>query len=181
MNWTNSTPSEVSGTLTVGSSTIGVTFSGAYYFAQTSDGINYWNPPAPYISQIVDNAPPTSDIIGLGSGGYETIKFSEVIQDPIIALVSWNSNTVDFGVPIEILSYGAGYWGNGVPILNSSGTGFYGNGEVHGIIRLPGAYSSITFTHTSEYWHGLTVGVLGVAPFFGDSLKTLPSCRVPDD
>lgn len=174
-NWTSNTSSEVSGTLTVGSSIIDVTFSGAYGFSQTSGGTNYWNPPTPYISPLVDNAPPSSDIIGLGSGGSATIKFSEVIQDPILALVSWNGNIVDFGVPIEILSYGAGYWGDGIPILNSSGTGFYGNGEVHGVIRLPGSYSSITFTHTSEYWHGLTVGVLDVAPFFGGSLKTLPS------
>jgi hypothetical protein len=95
----------------------------------------------------------------LGTGGSKTITFSQVIQDPILALVSWNGNTVDFGVPIEILSYGTGYWGSGTPILNASGTGFYGSGEVHGVIRLPGNYSSIAFTDTSEYWHGFTVGV----------------------
>ena len=57
--------------------------------------------------------------------------------------------------------YRRGYWGDGTPILNSSGTGFYAEKfeEVHGVIRLRGAYSSITFTDTSEYWHGFTVGV----------------------
>jgi len=40
---------------------------------------------------------------------------------------------------------------------------FFGNGEVHGVIRLPGVYTSISFTDTSEYWHGLTVGVVGLA------------------
>jgi len=110
----------------------------------------------------VSNAPPASDIIGLATGGTATITFSGTVIDPLIALVSWNGNTVNFGVPIEILSYGAGYWGNGTPVLNAAGTGFFGSGEVHGVIRLPGAYTSITFTHTSEGWHGLTVGVVGV-------------------
>lgn len=38
-----------------------------------------------------------------------------------------------------------------------------GSGEVHGVIRLPGTYTSISFTHTSENWHGFTVGVAGLA------------------
>ncbi len=154
----------VMGTLNIDSSTVSVSFSGPYYSAQTSGGTNYWNPPGPYISSAVDNAPPASDIIALGAGGTATITFSESVKDPLLALVSWNGNTVDFGVPIEILSYGAGYWGNGTPILNAAGTGFYGSGEVHGVIRLPGSFASISFTHTPEYWHGFTVGVLGLAP-----------------
>ena len=158
-DWTATAPSKVFGTLNVNGTSVDITFSGPYYFAQTNGGTNYWNPSAPYVSSAVDNAPPASDIIALSAGGSKTISFSQVVQDPVIALVSWNGNTVDFGVPIEILSYGHGYWGNGTPILNASGTGFYGSGEVHGVIRLPGAYSSITFTDTSEYWHGFTVGV----------------------
>ena len=163
-DWTSAGSSGVNGDLTISSNTIGVTFSGSYSFAQTSGGINYWNPSAPYLSAVVSNAPPASDIIALNAGGTANITFSEAIKDPLIALVSWNGNTVDFGVPIEILSYGHGYWGNGTPILNGDGDGFYGNGEVHGVIRLPGTYTSISFTHTSENWHGLTVGVIDLAP-----------------
>lgn len=162
-DWTSTAPASVSGSLTVGVNTVTVTYSGAYSFAQTGGGINYWNPSAPYISGQVDNAPPAADIIALDAGGTKTITFSQAVQDPLIALVSWNGNTVDFGVPIEILSYGAGYWGNGTPVLNQGGTGFFGNGEVHGVIRLPGSYSSISFTDTSEGWHGFTVGVVGLA------------------
>lgn len=153
----------VAGSLAVGADTVGVTFTGAYNFAQTSGGTNYWNPSAPYMSAVVDNAPPAADIIALSSGGTATISFSQAVTDPLIALVSWNSNTVDFNTPIEILSYGAGYWGGGTPVLNADGDGFFGSGEVHGVIRLPGTFTSISFTHTSETWHGLTVGVLGVA------------------
>lgn len=162
-DWTNTAPSSVSGSLTVGANTVTVTYSGAYSFAQTSGGTNYWNPSAPYISAQVDNAPPAADIIALNAGGTKTITFSQAVQDPLIALVSWNGNTVDFGVPIEILSFGAGFWGNGTPLLNPGGTGFFGSGEVHGVIRLPGSYSSISFTDTSENWHGFTVGVVGLA------------------
>ncbi len=160
-DWTSSADSTVSGSMIVEGSPVDVTFNGPYLVAQTSGGTNFWNPSAPYISTDVDNAPPASDIIELGTGGSKTITFSQVIQDPILALVSWNGNTVDFGVPIEILSFGAGFWGNGTPILNAGGTGFFGSGEVHGVIQLPGAHSSITFTDTSESWHGLTVGVAG--------------------
>jgi hypothetical protein len=61
------------------------------------------------------------------------------------------------------VSFGAGFWGNGTPILNAEGDGFFGQGEVNGVIRVPGEFSSITFTHTSENWHGLTFGVLGLS------------------
>jgi hypothetical protein len=165
-DWTSSTttPPAVLGTLDVGGTAVDVTFSGAYSFAQTVGGTNYWSPAAPYIGAAVDNAPPAADIIALNSAGTATITFSQAVVNPLIALVSWNGNTVDFGVPINVLSYGAGYWGNGTPVLNATGTGFFGSGEVHGVIELPGTYTSISFTHTSENWHGLTVGVLGVAP-----------------
>lgn len=164
-DWTSTTAgaSQVIGTLQVGATSVGVTYTGAYSFAQTSGGTNYWNPDTPYLSALVDNAPPASDIIALNAGGQKTIQFSQAVLDPLIALVSWNGNTVDFGVPIQVLSSGQGYWGNGTPVLNQTETGFYGNGEVHGVIRLPGAHYSITFTDTSENWHGFTVGVVGLA------------------
>ena len=117
---------------------------------------------APYTGAVVDNGPPDADIVALNAGGSKTITFSQPVVDPLIALVSWNGNIVDFGTSIEILTFGPGHWGNGTPVLNADGTGFTGSGEVHGVIRLPGTHSSITFTDTSENWHGFTLGVLGV-------------------
>jgi hypothetical protein len=149
---------------------VGVTFSGAYSFAQVSGGTNYWAPDTPYLSSTVSNAPPAADIIALNTGGTATVTFSQAVTNPLIALVSWNGNTVDFGVPITFLSYGAGYWGNGTPVMNAAGTGFFGNGEVHGVVELPGTYTSISFTHTSENWHGFTVGVTGL----GDGTPPIP-------
>jgi hypothetical protein len=168
VSWTDwtSQPSAttVDGNLLVGATNVAVTYSGSINFVQIVGGTNFWNPSAPYISALVSNAPPAADIISLNAGGTKTITFSQAVQDPLIALVSWNGNTVDFGVPIEIVSFGAGFFGNGTPILNGGGTGFFGSGEVHGVIRLPGAHTSITFRDTSEFWHGFTVGVVGLPP-----------------
>jgi hypothetical protein len=177
-DWTteNAAASTVSGNLTVGSDTVNVTFSGAYSFAQTNgtQGSNYWIPNAPYLSSVVSNAPgdtnpPGTDIIALNLGGTVTVTFSQAIHDPLIGLVSWNNNTVDFNTPIEVLSFGAGFWGNGTPIVNADDDGFFGSGEVHGVIRLPGDFTSISFSHTSENWHGFTIGVVGLATDDGSS------------
>lgn len=154
----------VIGTINSGGSSIGVNFSGAYAFAQTSGGINYWASGNPYVSSAVDNAPATSDIIALSQGGVATITFSQAVTDPLIAFMSWNGNTLDFNTPIQVLSYGLGYWGNGTPVVNLEGDGFYGAGEVHGVLRLVGTFNSISFSHTSENWHGFTVGLSEQAP-----------------
>ncbi|MGZ5866825.1 MAG: hypothetical protein ACXWKC_15720, partial [Xanthobacteraceae bacterium] len=46
---------------------------------------------------------------------------------------------------------------------NGTNTGFFGNGEVHGVLQFLGTFNSISFTDTSENWHGFTVGVDSVA------------------
>jgi len=106
-DWTSTTAGapQVLGTLNVSGTPVGVTFTGAYSFAQTSGGTNYWLPSGPYVSPTVDNPPPDSDIVALNTGGTATIAFSAPVSNPLIGLVSWNGNTVDFGVPIEILSF----------------------------------------------------------------------------
>lgn len=152
----------VSGSLNISGSTVEVNYFGSYRFAQVN-GIGYYHyyPTSTFTSSGVENTPPDSGMIALEYGGTKIITFSQTVRDPVLALVSWNSNTVDFGVPIEILSYGPGpYPGMGIPVLNSSGTGLNGVlGEVNGVIRLPGEFTSITFTDTSEGWHGFTAGV----------------------
>jgi hypothetical protein len=153
-----------SGNLLVGSTSVNVGYSGtgAHSFVQTGTGTNYWTGPA-YTQGTIDNAPPSSELVALNQGGTVTINFSQTVQDPLIGLVSWNNNTVEFGAPIQFDSFGPGFWGNGTPILNPAETGFFGSGELHGVLRVPGSYDSITFTHSGEFWHGFTVGVSGLA------------------
>ena len=162
-DWTARDGNHVDGSVTVGSATVQVDFDGAVGFAQTDGGTNYWIEPdassRPYTGGTIENAPPASDIIGLIGAGSKTITFSQSVTNPLIALVSWNGNVADFGTPIEIVSQGRGFWGTGTLDLNDAGDGFTGVGEAHGIIRLLGTFSSITFTDAvTENWHGITVG-----------------------
>jgi len=163
-DWTGSAANQVTGALSVGATSVGVTFSGAYSFALTAGGTNYWAPDTPYLSATVSNAPTGTDIIALDAGGLKTITFYTAIHNPLIALVSWNGNTVDFaaGSDLQYLSSGCGYWGCG-SFADASATHFVGSGELHGVVELLGDFTSISFTDTSENWHGLTVGVVGLA------------------
>ena len=171
-NWTSSGTQVVNGNAVAGSSTVGITFSGNYSFAQLNNtGFNYWQSPAtPYLSGAVSNAPANSDIIGLSDAGTFTITFSAPVVNPLIGLVSWNGANVTFGggtdtqtYDIQYLSSDCGYWGCG-SYGSPTATSFTGVGELHGVIELLGTYSSITFTDsTSEYWHGLTVGFESLA------------------
>src|SRR5687768_10229966 len=83
VDWTSASieAGTAAGTITLpDTSTVDVGFAvtqasgapGTYAFAQTSVGINYWNPSAPYISSQVDNAPDSSDIIALTGGSSTT-------------------------------------------------------------------------------------------------------------
>ncbi|MEM9542419.1 MAG: hypothetical protein AAGA60_23365 [Cyanobacteria bacterium P01_E01_bin.42] len=138
-------------------------------FVQTDGGTDYWKPADPYLSAEVKNAPSTPDIVTLNTGGVVTIAFSEPVRDPLIALVSWNSGSVKFSAPIEVLSDGKkGYWGTGTAVLNSDKNGFSLQGDLHGVIRLPGVYESFSFTHPSENWHGFTIGISGIAEVYND-------------
>lgn len=161
-DWTGVTAAApgVVGTLYNGTATVNVTYTGAYSFAQTSGGTNYWTFPGPASPYGAYNGPPDSDIIGLNIHSTKTITFSQAVQNPLFAFTSWNGNSAEFGVPISILSYAQGYWGTGTPVLNANGTSFNAVGEETGVIELPGTFTSITFADgIDEYWHGFTIGV----------------------
>ena len=171
-NWTSAGTQTVSGNAIDGSSTVGITFSGDYSFAQLNNtGFNYWQSPAtPYVSATVSNAPANSDMIGLSNAGTFTITFSAPVVNPLIGLVSWNGANVTFGggadtqtYDLQYLSSGCGYWGCG-SYGSPTASSFTGVGELHGVVELLGTYSSITFTDTTpENWHGLTVGFERIA------------------
>jgi hypothetical protein len=156
------------GTVDVYGQNVGVTLNSTSVLGsttQTNGGTNFWTHPSTYTSSTVDNAPGSTDIIALNLGGTITISFSQSVHNPILALDSWNGNHVVFGdgTLIDILSWGTGYHGTG-SFTNVTDTSFDGSGELHGAIQLIGDYTSITFTHTTENWHGFTLGVLGLTP-----------------
>jgi hypothetical protein len=171
-DWQTGTAAVATGQLTVGLDVIDVTATSTsnYNLVQTGTGTNYLtghisNPSgSAYTNGEVDNIPTPSELIQLNVGGTVTLTFSQAVENIFIAIVSANGNTMDFGTAITIDSNGRGFWGIGTPIVNGTGTGFTGSGEVHGVIKAAGSFTSLSFTHTTENWHRFTLGVAGLAP-----------------
>jgi hypothetical protein len=171
VDWTSTSTTEVFGTLTVDGAVIDVTYTGERSFAQTSGGTNYWNPSSPYISATVDNAPPASDIIALRLATAKTLAFSEPVTNPLFAVVSLNGNGYRFDRDFQILSFGAGYWGNGTLTktitTHPDGSVTYdliGSGEPHGVIQFLGTFSTVNWTSLSnENWNGFSIAVENLA------------------
>ncbi len=155
-DWTAYANGSAAGVINAPGGPVNVVYAGGYSFVQTGCGTAYWAP-GNYNGAL--NQPDACDIVALNAGGTKTITFDHAVTDPYLALQSWNGNTVTFSAPFTVESNGSGYWGSGVPVLNGDSTGFYGQGEVHAIIRFQGTFTSISFTDTSENWHGFTVGI----------------------
>lgn len=155
-DWTSTGANTVFGSFVLGATTVTVTYSGSYSFAQTGCGTDYWTPNV-YTGPGVPNAPPACDIVALDAGGQKTITFSQAVVDPLFSLVSWNGQgPIGFNGPLQVVSSGCGFWGCGT--VGASGNTLLTSGEAHGTIRLLGTYTQITFTDGSENWHGFTVG-----------------------
>lgn len=171
VDWTSGTSGDsgsASGVLDFGSTTVNVSYSGEVAFIQTNGGTNYWNPSDPYTSPTVDNAPDTTDIIGLSKATTKTLTFSQPVDNLFFAVVSLNGNGYQFDSDFEIVSTGCGYWGcGGLTKVALPGGGYQLNAtgrEPHGVIRFTSAISSITWSSlTNEYWNGFTVGTYGLA------------------
>ncbi|MBL8587244.1 MAG: PEP-CTERM sorting domain-containing protein [Methylobacteriaceae bacterium] len=129
-------------------------------FAITGGGTDYWVDNG-YTQGLV-NRPTGTDIIALDQGGTRTILFSQAVNDVYLAFTSWNGNTAVFSQPFSVVAQGCGYWGCGSFAVNGSSDGFFGLGEVHGVLKFAGPVTSLSFGDSSENWHGLTVGI-GVA------------------
>ena len=165
----------VSGTINLGSSHVGVTYSGEYQFVQTSGGTDYYNlqngtvPASTYTSAAVANGPNgSSDIIGLDFATQtRTLTFTEPVENLFFALVSLNGNGYVLDQDFQIASYGEGYWGNGTLTRHDNGNGTYtvvGSGEPHGVLSINGSVQTLTWTSSAnENWNGFTVGTYGKA------------------
>ena len=171
--WTSatisSTEGEAAGTLTLpDGSTVDVTYTGDVTFANINgEGPNYWIPEDPYISDDIPTSPASlMDLIAQSEGTSvtNTVTFSRPIEDALFAVVSLNNADHAFSLPIEVVSFGCGFWGCGElfvqdeMVLGSSGEG-------HGVVRIPGVVTSFSFQHTvPEFWTGFTIGIAGLAP-----------------
>jgi hypothetical protein len=181
VDWTSSDTDHVYGIITVGTATVGVTYTGERGFIQTTCGANYWVQAAatnPYTSSVVDNPPDgTSDVtkrcdlIALRYATSKTLEFSEPVTNPLFAVVSLNGNGYRFDRDFTILSFAQGYWGNGTlsktVTTHPDGSVTYdliGTGEPHGVLQFIGTFSTVTWTSlTNEYWNGFTIAVEDLA------------------
>ena len=161
VNWANWTVASA-GTVLGAVGTVGVSYTGGYTFAQTNGGTDFWTDGG-YTQGLV-NRPTGTDIIALDQGGRKVITFSQAVVDPFMAFTSWQGNTATFSAPFTVISQGCGFWGCGTCNTFGGNTGFTGGGEVHGVLQFKGTFTSLSFTDTSENWHGFTVGVGGVVP-----------------
>lgn len=160
VTWANLTTSSA-GVVGGSAGGVGVTFTGAYSFAQLNGaGTNYWQPDN--YSQGVVTPVPNADVIALSDGGLKTITFSHPVSNVFLAFNSWNGNHVTFDHAFSIVSQGGSYWGSGTFLPFGGNTGFDGNGEVVGVLEFSGPISSLSFVDTSENWHGIQIGVGGV-------------------
>jgi len=183
VDWTSADPAggTASGTITLPSGhTVGAELrvlnpdgtNGFFWSALTNGGTNYWaaNSYAPYKSDYVLNAPPSSDIIRLtgGTNSSYIITFTEAVQDPAMAIHSLGGGSTwakyDFDRPFQIVSQGAGHHGGDATRLKiEPGEQLHGR-EGNGTIRFIGSFSTFSWTAGwYEFWHGFTLAIRGVA------------------
>ena len=154
-----------SGTLTFGSQTVNVGFSGPA--AGLNQSYNFFSSyPATYNTAV--NAPSLPDLIQFNYGGSYTITFSQAVLNPVIALVSVGQSGLPveyrFNAPFTILSQGNNQWGGDSTSFTTSGNTLIGR-EGNGVIQFQGTYTSLSWTTPQqEYWHGITVGAVAAVP-----------------
>jgi hypothetical protein len=152
IDWSSAT----TGTMNIGSSTVGVTLSGNpqgfvdgdYYYNNASTG------GTSATGTYAGMAP--SDFIQVAAAGSYTLTFDQVVDDLYMSLISVGQPsygvTYDFNNAFSVHSFGSNYWGYGG--YSVSGDNFTGN-EFNGILHFAGSFTSLTFTvNPYEYWHG---------------------------
>ncbi len=167
--WTSWNSADVAGVYGLIGST-SISYIGSYnsYENSTAGGTNYWLPSGAY-SQSGLTAPTNRGLIRFVGAAGGTINFGSAVVNPFIAFNSVGQTrigvTYDFmGAPFTVLSNnnaGGAFWGAGS--YTSTGTALTGN-EFSGVVQFAGTYSSLSFTTTAENWHGITVGINGLAP-----------------
>lgn len=169
---TTGAPGTATGTISIGSTLVGVTYSGQVTGGQTSGsgGTNYFTPAATFSSSTT-SGPNNPGIVQLTGGAMtpagapltNTLSFSTPISNLFFAVVSLGAgqNTVhyNFSSPFTILSQGTDMWGGCATCLQHLPSNVLGGTEGSGTLQFSGPISSLSWTVTgTEYWHGFTVG-----------------------
>lgn len=179
-DWTSATTGSLgtaSGTIAYNGGSVDVTYTGELYFAQLNSSTvvgpgtttNYWTQgtPAPYTGNaVISNAPTANELLALNSFSVvNTLTFSSPVLNPVFAVLSMGQVnqpvSYAFTPSYVVLSSGQGYWNiqtdNPSTYYDIAGTILIGS-EFHGALQFMGSVSSISWTSSSENWHGFTVG-----------------------
>lgn len=157
-DWTSATATTASGV--AGNVTVNFSSTSGLWGWQTDGGTNFYSPWPDGAEQ-----PDNTDILMFGADGTRTITFSQAVSHVTLALVSWNvGGTVSFDQAFSSAAIGCGYWGCGAILGVNNNTGFNASGEVHGTLTFSGPITSLTITDSTEYWHGVTVGIGAPVP-----------------
>lgn len=163
-DWTTAGTGTVSGSLSIYSQSIGVTYTGTYLDALTS-GTDPWSWDLPAFEfDGVDSNPPGYEKIRLDDAATHTITFSTPVVDPYLAIMSQGRGglpvTYAFSDAFTVLSAGPAYWGY-TGYTTPDATTLVGR-EYSGVIQFSGTFESLTWRASpDEFWHGVTVGAAG--------------------
>jgi hypothetical protein len=167
-DWTARTignPGAASGSM----GSITVNYSGEVISTTVINGATtIWNPSSTFTGGAVDASPDSvGDVIGLnGSTTVDTLTFSSPVTNPVIAIWSLGraslpaTFTFDATPTLQVGGPNSIYGGSSIVVNGNTVSGNEGNG----VVLFNGAYSSISWTSTNEYWYGFTVGTVQNIP-----------------
>ncbi len=125
-----------------------------------------WAPDASFIGGTSSASPATvGDILTLSvSPNTSTISFSTAITNPVLAIWSLGAPgtsatfTFDQTPTFEAGGPNVSYGGSAIQVSGNTVSGNEGNG----VVQFTGTFDSLSFTSTSEFYYGITVGQNGV-------------------
>jgi hypothetical protein len=173
INWTTWTSqpnsTTATGTMTIGGSTVNVTYTGEIGFTQLNhSGTNYYSPASTFSNgTTVPNGPSTPDMIAIsGTATTHTLTFSTPVNNLFMAIVSMGQpavgTTYTFDQPFTIFTQGpSSVYGGCTTCLSQTGNTLTGH-EGDGVIGFTGPITTLSWTGSNpEFWNGFTVGAAG--------------------
>ena len=154
------------GTLTIGSTVVGVSMTGSSPLSLDNGTYFYDNASTGGVAPAgTYGGYQPSDMLQVANPSFFTLTFSQAVVNPYIALVSvgqWGVPvTYSFDSTVSVLSSGGNYWGyTGYSVAGNQFTG----SEFNGVLQLQGSFTTMNIAvGQPEFWHGFNVGSASVS------------------
>ena len=164
-DWT-ATSAGASGSATGTLGSVGVSYSGEVAGAVTNGVSNIWAPVSSFTGGTSTVSPSVvgDDIRLIGNtGGTNTLTFDSAVENPVFAIWSLGSPSVQASFTFDITpTFEAGganslFGGSPIVVVGNVVSGREGNG----VVQFTGSFSSISWTNTPENYYAFTVGLNG--------------------